>query len=182
MALSGTADAAGASDAMLANTCAGCHGTNGVSGGPAIPSIAGMKKEILFSMMQQFKDQSRPSTIMGRIAKGYSEGELHQIAAFFEKQKWVNTTAATDAAMAAKGAKLHKSKKCKGCHEENGATQDSEENMFRMAGQWPGSLYLMMKNYQAHDYPNAPKKMIKRLKKLSDADLHALANFYASQK
>ncbi len=182
MALSGTADAAGASDAMLSNTCAGCHGTNGVSGGPAIPSIVGMEKGVMMTMMTQFGDKSRPSTIMGRIARGYNEKELGQIADFFAKQTWVPTTVPTDEAKVAAGAKLHKSQKCKGCHEENGATQDGEEAMFRLAGQLPASLYMMMKNYQSEDYPNAPRKMTKKLKKMSDDDLHALANFYASQK
>lgn len=181
--MAGTVQAAGGvTEAMLSNTCAGCHGTNGAAAGPSIPSIANMDAKIMVSMMKQFADGSRPATIMDRVAKGYSDEELHKIGAFFAKTPWVAAKGATDAAMVKQGAKLHKKQKCKGCHEENGASQDAEENMVRIAGQHAGALYIMMKNYQSKEFPNAPGKMVKRLKKMKDADLHALAQFYASQK
>ncbi|MBF0371510.1 MAG: c-type cytochrome [Magnetococcales bacterium] len=178
---SGTAEA-GASDSMLANTCAGCHGTNGAAAGPAMPSIANMDAEIMVTFMKQYQSGERPSTIMTRIAKGYEEGELKQIAAYFAKTPWVATNNPTKAALVKKGAKLHKKEKCNKCHEENGRVQSGEDLNPRIAGQVPGYLHLMMKNYQTQEYPDQPKKMIKRLKKMSDQDLEALAHFYASQK
>jgi len=61
---------------MLADTCAGCHGTDGASTGPATPSLAGMSEEYMVESMEAFKSGERPSTVMGRIAKGYSEKEF----------------------------------------------------------------------------------------------------------
>jgi sulfide dehydrogenase cytochrome subunit len=55
--------------AMLANTCVVCHGTNGVSTGPAIPTIAGISKAYFTDNMKSYRDGSRPSTVMGRLAK-----------------------------------------------------------------------------------------------------------------
>jgi cytochrome c553 len=36
--------------------------------------------------MQAFRSGERPSTVMGRIAKGYSDEEIHAIAAWVAEQ------------------------------------------------------------------------------------------------
>lgn len=184
----GSSAGAAPSAAMLANTCAGCHGTDGISAGPAMPTIAGMPANYLEEIMADYKSGKRPSTIMGRLAKGYSEKETALIADFFSKQKWQNAKSApqskmatpVDAKLARKGAKLT-SGKCDKCHEDGGVFQD--EDTPRMAGQWLDYLRLKM-----HDFKNPdmeipqPKKMKKQIKKLSAEELEATAHFYASQK
>ena len=70
---------------MLSNSCAACHGTQGKSPG-AIPSINGKSAEFIFESLMAYKSDSRPSTVMGRHAKGYTEEELRLIAEFFAKQ------------------------------------------------------------------------------------------------
>jgi len=71
--------------AMLSITCAGCHGTDGRSTG-AIPSIAGKSAQYIEKAMMDFRDDKRPSTVMGRHAKGYSVAEIKLIAAYFGNQ------------------------------------------------------------------------------------------------
>ena len=68
------------SPSMLANTCAGCHGTDGASAGDIMPIIGGMEKEYMSTVLLEYKTGERDSTIMGRIAKGYSDNELKAIA------------------------------------------------------------------------------------------------------
>ena len=68
----------GASASMLANTCAGCHGTGGNSQGPSAPTIAGISGAYFVEVMQGFASGEVPSTIMGRIAKGYTEDEIYE--------------------------------------------------------------------------------------------------------
>jgi len=70
---------------MLSNSCAACHGTLGKSPG-AIPSINGKSANFIFQALKEFQNGTRPSTVMGRHAKGYSEQELQLIADFFSKQ------------------------------------------------------------------------------------------------
>ena len=72
---------------MLANTCAGCHGPNGTSLGPTTPSIAGISKEYFIQTMNDFKSGDRPSTIMMRISKGYSDEDIALMADYFSKIK-----------------------------------------------------------------------------------------------
>ncbi|MES9885394.1 MAG: c-type cytochrome, partial [Candidatus Sedimenticola sp. 6PFRAG1] len=74
--------------AMLANTCAGCHGTLGDSMGPATPTIAGLEADYIVEVMEDYKSGERHSTIMTRIAKGYSDKEIEQMAAFFSAQPY----------------------------------------------------------------------------------------------
>jgi len=76
----------GASTTMLANTCAGCHGSNGVSMGPSIPTLAGMSSVYIVETMEGYKSDEIPSTIMGRLAKGYTSDEFAQMGEYFAKQ------------------------------------------------------------------------------------------------
>ena len=74
---------------MLAYTCAGCHGVNGSSVGPATPTIAGISEDYFIETMEAYKTGERPSTIMTRIAKGYSEKEIELMAKYFSRQSFV---------------------------------------------------------------------------------------------
>jgi sulfide dehydrogenase cytochrome subunit len=70
---------------MLSNTCAGCHGPNGISNGPLTPSIAGLSKEFISISMHDFASGKRPSTVMQRIAKGYSDADIKALSEYFSK-------------------------------------------------------------------------------------------------
>lgn len=71
----------------LAATCFTCHGTDGRSVGGIPPSIAGQNKDYLLKVMKDFKAGTRPSTVMGQQAKGYSDAQLELIAAYFASIK-----------------------------------------------------------------------------------------------
>lgn len=175
--------------AMLANNCAGCHGTNGVSSGPAIPTIAGLSAPYLVTIMAEYKQDRRPSTVMGRIAKGYTEQEIASLAAFFAQQTWQSAKvdpllaeqAPIDRNLSQKGSKLARVGKCVLCHKNNGVTSDGKTP--RLAGQWLDYLVIKMR-----DLKNAklnvpqPPEMQKAIDKLSLEELEAIAHFYASQK
>ena len=95
-AADGPALITGASTSMLAHTCNGCHGIEGASSGPAIPSIAGISKDYMIDLMKAFKNDEVKSTIMGRIAKGYSDEEIEQISGYFADQQFVAAKQAFD--------------------------------------------------------------------------------------
>jgi cytochrome c553 len=72
----------------LAATCANCHGTNGKAvDGASVPGLAGLGKEYLAAQMQAFKAGTRTATVMHQIAKGYSDAQIQQLAAYFADQK-----------------------------------------------------------------------------------------------
>ena len=65
--------------ANMANNCFACHGPNGVSPG-AIPSLDTLTADNIKMMMRLFKSGERPSTVMGRHAKAYSDAEVDALA------------------------------------------------------------------------------------------------------
>lgn len=70
----------------LAATCANCHGTDGRSVG-SLTSLAGMPASDLLQRIAQFKDGSRPATVMHQIAKGYTDEQMRLIAEYFAARK-----------------------------------------------------------------------------------------------
>lgn len=77
---------AGPSGQAIGVTCNGCHGTDGHSKGAA-PSLAGRPSKQLQKAMVDFKSGARPATIMGRIAKGYSDEEIVAVSDYYSSIK-----------------------------------------------------------------------------------------------
>ena len=67
-----------------ATTCSGCHAASGSQG--FLP-INGQDSAALSASMQGFLTGERPSTIMGRLMKGFSSAEIQAIAAWISAQK-----------------------------------------------------------------------------------------------
>lgn len=63
-----------------ANACSGCHGP--AQAGAAVPPIQGRDAGEIVQAMQAFRSGQRESTVMGRIAKGFSDSETQAIAAW----------------------------------------------------------------------------------------------------
>ena len=166
-----------ASASALAGSCSACHGQGGVSKGPSIPTIAGVSQEYFIETMKGFKTGKRHSTVMGRIAKGFTDDEIKSMAKYFAGRKYVGHAQQVDAVKVAKGKTLHK-KNCEKCHEEGG--RQSEDGGI-LAGQWLPYL-----TYQMEDFTTGktkmPEKMEKKVKPLSAADVDALIHYYGSQK
>jgi len=73
--------------ARLAATCVACHGTNGATQGNTLPALAGQPRQTLSDSLRAFKTGLRQSTIMTQIARGYTDEQLEQLAAYFSAQK-----------------------------------------------------------------------------------------------
>jgi cytochrome subunit of sulfide dehydrogenase len=72
----------------LAATCANCHGTAGRAvDGAAVPGLAGLPANYIVEQMKAFKAGTRPATVMHQLAKGYSDAQIDQLAAYFAVQK-----------------------------------------------------------------------------------------------
>jgi len=68
----------------LAATCAQCHGTDGrVVPGAIVPPLAGRPAASLVQRLMAFKAGSAPSTVMGQLAKGYSDEQIRRLADYF---------------------------------------------------------------------------------------------------
>lgn len=70
----------------LAATCANCHGTNGRSVGESV-SLAGIPAADTLKKLSEFRDGTRPATIMHQITKGYTEEQLKLVADYYAAQQ-----------------------------------------------------------------------------------------------
>jgi sulfide dehydrogenase cytochrome subunit len=184
----------GATAEALANTCAGCHGTGGVSVGPASPTLAGTNPEYFNDIMKRYADGSAYSTIMGRIAKGFTTEEIALMADYFAKAPFAPAQQKFDEALVKEGGKIH-DKVCEKCHSEGGKVlaaapadkkaadkkdekgkkgkKDEEEDEEEegggdewhiLAGQWTPYLQYTIEDYVA-ERREMPKKMKKAIEK-----------------
>ncbi|CCQ73699.1 Cytochrome subunit of sulfide dehydrogenase [Magnetospira sp. QH-2] len=181
VALAAPAMAKGPSGAMLANTCAGCHGTNGSSVGPASPNIAGFTEDYFIASMNDYKSGARSSTIMGRIAKGYSDDQVAAMAKFFAMQPLAPKPQETNAKLAKEGLHLHLMF-CDTCHKDKGRKNGQGP---LLTGQMiPYTLYSfedMMDDKRPT--PTKMKLQLRHMKSLfGDEGSNALAHYYGSLK
>jgi sulfide dehydrogenase cytochrome subunit len=83
---------------VSAHSCAACHGTNGQLGDEYFKPLAGMPVAQFVRTMTDFREGRRASTLMGHVARGFTDADLQGMAAFFAAQPPMATH------VAAKGA------------------------------------------------------------------------------
>ena len=163
---------------MLGDACAGCHGTRGHSSSP-MPIIAGLPEAYLKQTLRDYKSGRRPSTVMGRVARGYEDTEIDALAAFFASQVWISPRQELDPALVKTGRRIHRDG-CGTCHKDNGRFQN--DTTPRLAGQWSGYLEILLEEYWLWERRMPHLLMSIAVSELEKEDLEALANFYASQR
>jgi cytochrome c553 len=73
---------------VLASSCANCHGTDGKSN-TKIPPLAGRPAVAIAAQLKAFKGETPPpgTTIMNRLAKGYTDEQIEALAKYFSEKK-----------------------------------------------------------------------------------------------
>jgi sulfide dehydrogenase cytochrome subunit len=174
--------------AKIAKQCDTCHGKKGVSKDANVPTIAGFSAENIEDILSQYQSGSRHAEVytpkggkksdMNAETKDMTAAEIKAIATHYATQKFVVAKQITDATLAKKGKKIHK-KHCEKCHSEGGALAEDDAGI--LAGQWKPYLqaqFALIKSGKRE----IPKKMKKKLGKLSAEDIKAVTEFYASKK
>ena len=67
----------------IASACFGCHGAASESGSAIPPIIVGAPAKFIEGSLKAFREDRRPSTIMGRIAKGYTDEDIAAVAQYY---------------------------------------------------------------------------------------------------
>ncbi|MEK7245492.1 MAG: c-type cytochrome [Pseudomonadota bacterium] len=71
--------------ALIAANCAVCHGQGGAGAGDIV-KINDKTPAQIVEAMGAFRDGKKPSTIMGRITKGYSDTQITAVATHLGKK------------------------------------------------------------------------------------------------
>lgn len=164
---------------MLAQSCMGCHGNAGASVAGPMPTIGGQNEAYLVGAMKAFKDGSRPSTVMGRLAKGYSEPELVAMAQYFASKPFVRAEQKIDSAKVEAGRAAY-NRSCKRCHDQSGR-ESAEPEYPILAGQWLETMQISIEDIRA-GRRKVDDKFQAKLEELKPAEADAVLHFFASQK
>jgi len=190
LGLACSAAAAAADVSALVKTCDDCHGEKGVSRWSDVPTIAGVSPVVLSDAIGSYRSKERPcepseyrqgdktrqKVSMCTVAGKLSDAEVDAVGQYYAKQRFVAAKQPFDAALAKQGKAIH-DRDCEKCHTDN--ARDPAEDAGILAGQWTGYLKAEFANFKAGKREQ-PKKMKVKLDKLTDQDIKALLNFYAS--
>ena len=171
---------------QLVRQCEACHGPDGNSVLPLFPSISGFTYDGFFFAIDRYRENRRtavgfqqpgqPDTMMKNIAQQLSDEQVGLLAAYYAGRPYVPVRQAFDPKMADRGAILHE-RYCEKCHEQNGTA--AIDNAAIIAGQWTPYLKTQIENIISGKRI-IPRRMANLFKKLSQDDIDALLNFYAS--
>lgn len=164
---------------MLIQSCFACHGALGVSVAAPMPSIAGQGESFLANALNGFRDGSRPSTVMGRLMKGYNDKEIAQIVTQIAKLRFVGAEQKIDPATYEAGRKAYL-KACNKCHKDNGREPADPEYPI-VAGQWLEYLQQSIADIRSDKRP-VDDKFRAKLNELTPAETDAVLHFFAGQK
>lgn len=78
--------AASAEPPAGAASCTGCHPASARVTSP-VTRLAGRDQGAIVRAMQDFRSGARPSTVMGKIARGFTDEEIQTIAAWYAAQR-----------------------------------------------------------------------------------------------
>jgi cytochrome c553 len=184
--LVGDAAAGQAKSAM----CGGCHGADGNSPNPSWPKLAGMPAAHQLKQNLDFKQGLRNDPMMGGIVMALSDQDLADISAFYATQSV--SSAASDRNLARGGEKLYRYGRpregimaCGGCHGRDGAGFEGgfPGGAPSVRGQHaPYNLKTMMEYKSGSRTNDWNGVMATILKKLSDEEIAALAEYMAGMK
>lgn len=165
---------------MLVDNCANCHGSDGKSTGNAIPTIAGLSRDYIINIMAAYQNDERASTIMGRLARGYSTEQVALMADALATQTYTAAEQTTDAQLVPLGRKIH-DENCGVCHTENGRSLVTGSPL---AGQWKTYLAATLLDYQENAPVSVPDAMMVQVNALESrygaTALAAIVDFYAA--
>lgn len=173
-----TAGAAKKADAAAgrkkAAACEVCHGANGISPNPQWPSLAGQQAGYLAVALKAYKAGTRPNPVMAGAAKGLSDPDIEDLAAYFAGLSCKGAAAKPSSEKAAAGKP--KAVACAACHGEGGISRNPAWPS--LAGQHEAYLADALKAYRTNARPGT--MMSGPAKPLSDADIGDIAAYYAA--
>lgn len=163
----------------LLQKCTICHGEEGISDEAAYPSIAGIPVDVQVDAMQGYRDGTRdcgPVPRMCKITHDLTDEEILVLSEYFASFPFIPADQEFDERLAEEGSFLHEDY-CQVCHGDG--PEDAEKSILH--GQWSDYLRYSMSQYKI-GARKQPPSMRRQTEKLSERDIEALVNYYASYR
>ena len=165
--------------------CVGCHGPNGNSMISVNPKLGGQHEAYVAKQLAEFKSGARANPIMGGIAKGMSDEDIKNVAAYLDKQQ-AQAGAAKNKDTVELGKKIYRAgiaeknvPACAGCHGASGAGIPAQ--FARLAGQHQDYAVAQLTAFRSGARKNSAQ-MVTIAKRMSDDEIAAVADYIAGLK
>ena len=181
-ALNSSADGDAAAGKSKAAVCGACHGVDGNSTSAQFPKLAGQNASYIAEQLADFKSGKRQNPIMGAQAKGLSDQDMQDVAAYFAAQQ--RQIGEADAGQVKQGETLYRNGNkdenvpaCVACHSPDGAGNFLMK-VPALGGQHAGYLVAQLQAYAAGSRSTDQNKMMETIaSRLSPAEMQAVASY-----
>jgi len=169
-----------------ATSCVSCHGANGLpSAGTPFPRLAGLPVEYVAKQLFDYRDGSRPSAIMAPIAKDLTDSDIASLARHYASMT-VPAMKSGSAAAPERGFQLARYgdnalalPACIDCHGSNDT--GGGPNLPPLA-QPAAYTAAQLQGFRSGERRNDRDQVMREFaKRLSDADIQSLADYYGGQ-
>lgn len=167
-----------------AQVCDACHSDAAKTANSLLPALDGQMSAYTFKQVRDFRDERRVNTIMQRYAKGMSDQELADVAAWYAEQALPAAQSVGTASPAIaerlvwKGDARRFIPPCAACH--GGRGQGKLIDVPALAGQGVAYLIRTMQGFKSGRRDNdVYGRMRLMMAQLTDEEIGALAAYYA---
>ena len=165
--------------------CVSCHGAAGNSTIVTNPKLSSQHEAYVYKQLTDFKTPQRNNPVMSMIAKGLSEDEMRNIAAYLDKQT-AKPGAARNKDTIDLGKRIYRAgiankdvPACAGCH---GATGNGIPAQFpRLSGQHYDYTLAQLNAFGNGTRKNSVQ-MVTIAKRMSEDEMKAVADYVAGLK
>ena len=165
--------------------CVSCHGAAGNSTIVQTPKLSAQHEAYTYKQLANFRTPERNNPIMTTIAKALTEDEMHNIAAWLDKQA-PKPGAAKNKATIDLGKKIYRGgiaeknvPACASCHGANGSGIPAQ--FARLAGQHQEYTNAQLVAFRAGNRKNSVQ-MTTLAQRMSDDEMKAVADYIAGLK
>jgi len=181
-ALNATADGDAAAGKGKAAVCGACHGMDGNSASGQFPKLAGQNASYIVEQLSDFKSGKRANPIMAGQAKGLSDQDMQDIAAYFASQ--TRLVGEADAGQVKQGESLYRNGNkdenvpaCLACHSPDGAG-NALMKVPALGGQHASYVVAQLQAYASGSRTTDPNKMMEIIaSRLTPAEMQAVASY-----
>ena len=165
--------------ATLALNCTMCHGAQGMSTSDA-PNLAGQYPEVIIKQLKDYQSGKRASPIMVALAKGLSDADIADLAAYYAYLPKARTAPTTyDEALPALvrvGAPLRNIAPCVSCH----GGIDQKFGAPWLEGMPKGYLAAQIKAFRSGERGNDSEAQMRNVARaMTDQEIDEVSLFYA---
>jgi cytochrome c553 len=170
--------------------CAGCHGARGEGNvQKGFPRLAGQPQPYLQRQLNAYIEGKRSNPVMGPIAKQLTPQQRQELAAYYAKLQAPAKTNASGGGtsanarghtLATRGDEAKRLQACENCHGPGGSGQQNLNPY--LAGQERRYLEAVLQEWKDGSRRTDPSQQMNQIAKgLTDADIKAIAAYYANQ-